>query len=52
MPEFVFSAQLDQPIVDAKETLKTALMSQHLGIVSDVNVAAIKKQTGSGYACI
>lgn len=43
MSDFVFSTQLDQPIDTAIETLKTTLMSHHLGIVSDVNVAAIVK---------
>lgn len=43
MSNFVFSTELDQPIDEAIETLKTTLMSHHLGIVSDVNVAAIVK---------
>jgi uncharacterized protein (DUF302 family) len=43
MPDYIFSTQIDQPIDTAIETLKTTLMSQHLGIVSDVNVAAIVK---------
>lgn len=43
MSNFVFSAQLNQPIDTAIETLKTTLMNHHLGIVSDVNVAAIIK---------
>jgi len=43
MTNFVFSIQLDQPINEAIETLKTALMKHHLGIVSDVNVAGIVK---------
>ncbi len=43
MSDFVFSAQLNQPIDVAIETLKATLMSHHLGIVSDVNVAAIVK---------
>jgi len=43
MSNFVFSTQLNQPIDTAIETLKTTLMSHHLGIVSDVNVAAIIK---------
>jgi uncharacterized protein (DUF302 family) len=41
MSDFVFSTQLDQPIDEAIETLKITLMNHHLGIVSDVNVAAI-----------
>lgn len=43
MMNFVFSAQIDQPIDEAIETLKSALMNHHLGIVSDVNVAGIVK---------
>jgi uncharacterized protein (DUF302 family) len=43
MTDFIFSTQIDQPIDSAIETLKTTLMTQHLGIVSDVNVAAIVK---------
>ena len=43
MSNFVFSTQLNQPIDTAIDTLKTTLMSHHLGIVSDVNVAAIIK---------
>ncbi|HIO91313.1 MAG TPA: DUF302 domain-containing protein [Leucothrix mucor] len=43
MPNFVFSTQLNQPIDEAIETLKSTLMNHHLGIVSDVNVAAIVK---------
>lgn len=43
MTHFIFSTQIDQPIERAIETLKTTLMSQHLGIVSEVNVAAIVK---------
>ncbi len=43
MTRFVFSAELDQPIDAAIETLKAALMKHHLGIVSDVDVAAIVK---------
>jgi uncharacterized protein (DUF302 family) len=40
---YVFSTRIDQPIDDAIETLKAALLKQHLGIVSDVNVASIIK---------
>jgi uncharacterized protein (DUF302 family) len=40
---FVFSTQINQPIDAAIETLKNALMKQHLGIVSDVNVSGIVK---------
>jgi uncharacterized protein (DUF302 family) len=40
---FVFSTQIKQPIDEAIETLKNALMKQHLGIVSDVNVSDIIK---------
>jgi uncharacterized protein (DUF302 family) len=40
---FVYSTKINQPIDDAIETLKNALMKYHLGIVSDVNVAAILK---------
>jgi uncharacterized protein (DUF302 family) len=40
---YVFSTQIKQPIDEAIETLKAALMKQHLGIVSDVNVANIVK---------
>lgn len=40
---FVFSTQIDQPIDEAIETLKAALMKHHLGIVSDVNVSGIIK---------
>lgn len=43
MADYVFSVTIDQPIDQAIETLKAALMEQHLGIVSDVNVAAIIK---------
>ncbi len=43
MPEFAFSARVEQPIDDAIETLKSTLMNHHLGIVSDVNVAGIVK---------
>ncbi len=43
MSNFVFSTQLNQSIDTAIETLKTTLMSHHLGIVSDVNVATIIK---------
>jgi uncharacterized protein (DUF302 family) len=40
---YVFSTKIKQPIDEAIETLKAALMKQHLGIVSDVNVAGIVK---------
>lgn len=40
---FVFSTQIDQPVDEAIETLKAALMKHHLGIVSDVNVSGIIK---------
>ena len=40
---YVFTTQINQPIDDAVETLKSALMKHHLGIVSDVNVAGIVK---------
>ncbi|MEE9352767.1 MAG: DUF302 domain-containing protein [Thiotrichaceae bacterium] len=43
MTNFVFSTQLNQPIDEAIETLKSTLMNHHLGIVSDVNVAGIVK---------
>jgi uncharacterized protein (DUF302 family) len=43
MANYFFSAQLQQPIDEAIETLKATLMNQHLGIVSDVNVAGIVK---------
>jgi uncharacterized protein (DUF302 family) len=43
MSNYVFSTTLNQPIDDAIETLKATLMNHHLGIVSDVNVAAIVK---------
>lgn len=43
MQDYIFSTQIDQPIDIAIETLKTTLMRQHLGIVSEVNVAAIVK---------
>jgi len=43
MTNYVFSVQLDKPIEEAIETLKATLMKNHLGIVSDVNVAAIVK---------
>jgi uncharacterized protein (DUF302 family) len=43
MTRFIFSTELNQPIDNAIETLKAALMNQHLGIVSDVNVAGIIK---------
>jgi uncharacterized protein (DUF302 family) len=40
---FVFSTQINQPIDEAIETLKSVLLKQHLGIVSDVNVSGIVK---------
>ena len=40
---YVFSTEINKPIDDAIETLKNSLMKQHLGIVSDVNVAGIIK---------
>jgi uncharacterized protein (DUF302 family) len=40
---YVFSTKINKPIDDAIETLKNSLMKQHLGIVSDVNVAGIIK---------
>lgn len=43
MTNFVFSAEVSQPIDEAVETLKTTLMGHHLGIVSEVNVAGIIK---------
>ena len=43
MTQYFFSTQLKQPIDDAIETLKSTLMTHHLGIVSDVNVAGIVK---------
>ena len=43
MSQYYFSAQLQQPIDEAIETLKATLMNHHLGIVSDVNVAGIVK---------
>lgn len=43
MATFSFSTELNQPIDEAIETLKSTLMNHHLGIVSDVNVAAIVK---------
>lgn len=43
MTQFVFSAEIDQPIDAAIETLKSVLMKHHLGIVSDVNVAGVIK---------
>lgn len=43
MSDYVFSTEINQPIDEAIETLKAALMTQHLGIVSDVNVSAIVK---------
>jgi len=41
MTHYVFSTTIDQPIDEAVETLKAALMAQSLGIVSEVNVAGI-----------
>ncbi len=43
MPDFVFSTEIDKPIDEAIEILKSTLMKHHLGIVSDVNVAGIVK---------
>jgi uncharacterized protein (DUF302 family) len=43
MSNYVFSTEINQPIDTAIETLKAALMKQHLGIVSEVNAAAIIK---------
>jgi len=43
MTNFVFSAEVNQPIDAAIETLKATLMKQHLGIVSDVNVQGVVK---------
>lgn len=43
MTQFAFSAQVNQPIDDAIETLKATLMNHHLGIVSDVDAAGIIK---------
>ena len=43
MTNFVFSAEVNQPIDAAIETLKETLMKQHLGIVSDVNVQGVVK---------
>lgn len=40
---YVFSTEIDQPINAAIDTLTDALKKHHLGIVSDVNVAAIVK---------
>jgi uncharacterized protein (DUF302 family) len=40
---FVFSTQINQPIEQAIEILKSALMKHHLGIVSDVDVSGIVK---------
>ena len=39
----VCSTQIKQPIEQAIESLKSALMKHHLGIVSDVNVSGIVK---------
>jgi len=41
MSDFFFSARIEQPLEAAIATLRDALMKQHLGIVSDVDVAAI-----------
>jgi uncharacterized protein (DUF302 family) len=38
---YAFSVTINQPIIAAKETLLTALQTQKLGIVSEVNVQAI-----------
>lgn len=43
MIQYSFSASIDQPIDSAIETLKQTLMSEHLGIVSDVAVSEIVK---------
>ena len=43
MANFSYSAQVNQTIDDAIETLKSTLMNHHLGIISDVNVAGIIK---------
>jgi uncharacterized protein (DUF302 family) len=43
MPNFIFSAQLNQPIDSAIEILRVTLMKHHFGIISDINVAAIIK---------
>jgi len=43
MPNFIFSAHLNQPIDTAIETLREILMKHHFGIISDINVAAIIK---------
>ncbi len=43
MTPYYFSTQLQLPIDEAIETLKSTLMNHHLGIVSDVNVAGIVK---------
>ena len=40
---FVFSTQINKPIDEAIEVLKSALLKHHLGIVSDVNVSDIVK---------
>ncbi len=40
---YEFNVTLDQPYDQALETVKAALMEQHLGVVSDVDVAAIFK---------
>ena len=40
---FVFSTQINKPIDEAIEILKSVLVKHHLGIVSDVNVSDIVK---------
>ena len=40
---YVFSTQINLPIDEAIEALKSILMKHHLGIVSDVNVSGIVK---------
>jgi uncharacterized protein (DUF302 family) len=40
---YEFNITLKQPFAQAMETVKTALMEEHLGIVSDVDVQAIFK---------
>ena len=41
---YSFSVEMNQPVDDAIETLTRALAEEKLGIVSDVNVAAIMKK--------
>ncbi|HIP52788.1 MAG TPA: DUF302 domain-containing protein [Chromatiales bacterium] len=40
---YEFNVTLDQPYDQALETVKAALMEEHLGVVSDVDVQAIFK---------